>query len=303
MAVFYKLGLRERINTCLFILSFVDLLYLAFACLLYGERAFALSPSHPRYGSTFRFAVENHFYGLYGVAWATAFVSVVIASERCFCIYFPLRAQNFIKTKTMAIFLALSCIFITLGFYVVSEKYNMICVYDVERNVTFWQLITTTSYYVQHRNLVDIFDSTVYGFCLPAIFNVTVAACSVAMILKLKKTLSWRDKASSAMSTKEALLTKMLVCLSIQYNIFSSPNFCIRSAGMFESGLSGSGKYFNTFMLMVSVVEICSFLNSSIPFFVYYFVGSKYRETLQGLFKSRREISRKTTLYSTNSLG
>ncbi|PVD28459.1 hypothetical protein C0Q70_11047 [Pomacea canaliculata] len=192
------------------------------------------------------------------VAWATAFVSVVIASERCFCIYFPLRAQNFIKTKTMAIFLALSCIFITLGFYVVSEKYNMICVYDVERNVTFWQLITTTSYYVQHRNLVDIFDSTVYGFCLPAIFNVTVAACSVAMILKLKKTLSWRDKASSAMSTKEALLTKMLVCLSIQYNIFSSPNFCIRSAGMFESGLSGSGKYFNTFMLMREKTSLCT---------------------------------------------
>ncbi|PVD28461.1 hypothetical protein C0Q70_11049 [Pomacea canaliculata] len=209
MAVFYKLGLRERINTCLFILSFVDLLYLVFICLLYGERAFALSPSRPRYGLFYRFTIENHFQGLYGIGWASAFVTTVIGSERCFCIYFPLRSQTVIKTKTMAIFLTLSCLLITLGYYIVSEKYNMICLHDVERNVTFWQF-TATAYYFQHQSLVDIFDNAVYGLCLPTVFIIIDISCTAAMFAKLKKTMSWRFQASSTISAKEAMLTKML---------------------------------------------------------------------------------------------
>ena len=38
MAVFYRQGLRERINVCLFALSLADLLYLLFHVVMYGEQ-------------------------------------------------------------------------------------------------------------------------------------------------------------------------------------------------------------------------------------------------------------------------
>ena len=38
MAVFYKQGLKERINMCLFALSLADELYLLFSMTLYGEQ-------------------------------------------------------------------------------------------------------------------------------------------------------------------------------------------------------------------------------------------------------------------------
>ena len=38
MAVFYKQGLKERINVCLFALSLADELYLLFSITLYGEQ-------------------------------------------------------------------------------------------------------------------------------------------------------------------------------------------------------------------------------------------------------------------------
>ena len=38
MAVFYKQGLKERINVCLFALSIADELYLLFNMILYGEQ-------------------------------------------------------------------------------------------------------------------------------------------------------------------------------------------------------------------------------------------------------------------------
>ena len=40
MAVFYKQGLKERINVCLFALSLADGLYLANNMLLYGEQLY-----------------------------------------------------------------------------------------------------------------------------------------------------------------------------------------------------------------------------------------------------------------------
>lgn len=48
LAVFYRQGLKDRTTLCLFTLTFLDLLYLAFIFLLYGERSFAFSPNTPR---------------------------------------------------------------------------------------------------------------------------------------------------------------------------------------------------------------------------------------------------------------
>ena len=40
MAVFYKQGLKERINVCLFALSLADELYLAYSMLVFGEQLY-----------------------------------------------------------------------------------------------------------------------------------------------------------------------------------------------------------------------------------------------------------------------
>ena len=40
MAVFYKQGLKERINVCLFALSLADELYLVFSMLVFGEQLY-----------------------------------------------------------------------------------------------------------------------------------------------------------------------------------------------------------------------------------------------------------------------
>ena len=49
MAVFYKQGLRERINLCLFALSLADELYLIYCMFLNGESIHGQFTSSPRY--------------------------------------------------------------------------------------------------------------------------------------------------------------------------------------------------------------------------------------------------------------
>ena len=49
MAVFYKQGLKERINLCLFALSLADELYLIYCMFLNGESIHGQFTSSPRY--------------------------------------------------------------------------------------------------------------------------------------------------------------------------------------------------------------------------------------------------------------
>ncbi|PVD29421.1 hypothetical protein C0Q70_08672 [Pomacea canaliculata] len=224
-------------------------------------------------GPVHAFVVTNHLLGLYGLAWTSAFLSAVIAAERCFCILNPLHSKTFLRTSTLAFFVAISCVVIIAGFFVVSEKWTTVCMYNPENNSSF-TLLTTNGYYRRNRKIVDIFDGLIYGLLLPGVDNLAVAFSTGVMAVHLKRAVSWRDKASSGVSTKELLLTKMLVCLSIQYNLSSVPNFVFRITCMFVEDLSENGGYRNTYFLMRSIIEMVSILNPSLHFFVYISFGS-----------------------------
>ena len=103
MAVFYKQGLKDRVNLCLFALSLADELYLIQAMFLYGEQLHLQFTTKERFGPTMRFMANNNLVGFCGFAWVSQFLSAIIASERCLCVLSPLRFQTLLQTKTMAV--------------------------------------------------------------------------------------------------------------------------------------------------------------------------------------------------------
>lgn len=211
-------------------------------------------------------------------------MTAVIAGERCFCIYSPLRSQTVLKTKTMAAILTTSCLLITLGYYVVIEKYTVICIVDIAHNTSFHQVSAASRFYLQNKKMVDLFDGTIFGFLLPGVFITVVVGCTVAMTVKLQQVIKWREAASTALSKKEVVLTKMLIALSTEFVIVCIPNVIFRILCVAFPDFYGVGRYFNTHFFLVSIMEILSFMGASIHFFVYFFVGSKYRQTLKELF-------------------
>ena len=51
-------------------------------------------------------------------------------------------------------------------------------------------------------------------------------------------------------------------------------------------------RYQNTFLTAIWILEISSYVNSSFNIFVYYSMGSKYRETMKTLFCRGRVAAR-----------
>ena len=94
MAVFFKQGLKDRINLCLFSLAVVDIITLTVVFTLYAERLYSQFTDGERIGVVYRYAVNNNLIGLFGIGYGIMFLSVIISAERCICILFPMRAQS-----------------------------------------------------------------------------------------------------------------------------------------------------------------------------------------------------------------
>ncbi|KAL8611206.1 hypothetical protein ACOMHN_013637 [Nucella lapillus] len=298
MAVFYQHGLKHRINLCLFSLSLVDLILVTFAFLVFVEKLGGkdLTTTYRDVGYLPQMFVKARVYGLYsGSASASQFVSAVIAGERCICIMWPLKASAVLKTKTIGVLLLLGILPIYAGRIVVALRYHVVCIVDVmtEQPLLF---VTSSEFYRVHSHLVNVLESFVYGLGLAVALCIFIIITTFITALNLRKSTEFQKESSTAgLSARNVAVTRMLVYLSLQFIVLSSPNTLIRATLFFLPQLSTTGHWANLYFCLMTVTELCSILNSTFNFLVYYFFGSKYRKSLQEMFccKSRKRASGK----------
>lgn len=303
MVVFYKHGLQQRTNVCLFTLSLIDLLFGIVSFCVYVDQLESNSLTEiPYFGHVAQFLMNNHVLGFYGLGWASLFVSAIISVERCLCIVFPLRFQTLVKTRTTWGVLSVGVFIITAGSFGVTEKYSVICMFDEQAGVTR-KIVFASEYYLQYRQFVDTLDIIVFGLILPIAAVATVTIATSVTAINLKKTVDWRQRSFSAsslpVSAKEIALTKMLIYLSIQFIILNIPSILFKVVCVFVQEISNYGRYYNLYFVLLGIVEITISMNSSLNFFVYFFKGTKYRNTVLRFFRlshKKKAVSEKETV-------
>ena len=65
---------------------------------------------------------------------------------------------------------------------------------------------------------------------------------------------------------------------------------------LFVPELNTGRRYQNTFLTVLWILEITSYFNSSFNIFVYYSMGSRYRETVKALFCRGRVVAKSRTM-------
>ncbi|KAK7503221.1 hypothetical protein BaRGS_00005486 [Batillaria attramentaria] len=286
MIVFYKHGLHERFNLCVFCLAFTDIINLMGGFLTYVQLPNsiimkAIAPDSTTLAPVMQVVQDYNLLGLYGFNWASQLISAIVACERCYCVVRPLKSQTVLSTKTMAGIIFTVCTPAVAGYFVVMTRWKLVCTFDsITGSITF--VPTASKFYLQNRQLVDILNGTVYGFALPGFCMTVVTVMTIITVMKLKQMAKWRETTSSAgaLSAKEVGLTRMLVGTSALFISCATPAFTLFTAILFVPGLRLSGPYHYTFSVLIKVYEITSLINSSFNFFVYYKFGTKFRETV-----------------------
>ncbi|KAL8589876.1 hypothetical protein ACOMHN_023963 [Nucella lapillus] len=281
MAVFFKQGLKERINLCLFALAAVDELYLLVCVLQNAERMYTqFAAPGERNGPVLAFIVNHNLITFFGFAWVSQIISAIIASERCFCVVSPLRSHTVLSTRTMAVILAVVIITILTSLSLVATRYRMMCVYDPVTNARF-NVLDGGEFYYRHQKFIDILEGLVLGFTLPGTSILVVLVTTTVTIVKLRKAMAWRSETSGTLSTREVALTKMLVAVSILFLACVTPSLLFRCIALFIPGMKPGGRYHNLFLSCLWIVEIFTYINSCFNIFVYYSMGSRYRDTVR----------------------
>lgn len=285
MIVFFKQGLHDRINLCLFCLALVDFTTISFCFLLFAEQIFMFT-SHEIYGPLFQSFINNKILLFYSSGNGSNLLSVIIACERCLCVLMPLRAKLLLKTKNMAGIVLTAVPLVCFLRLVVTAKYIARCVFDKRRQLTLMN-ITVTEYAARYKELLDFLDGIFYGFIIGVGCPIVVLITTVITTVKLWQTVSWRKQTASANAKKEVAVTKMLILLSIEFLIFSLPRVLLRVYPLFKAEFSAKGKYQYFFFACVSINEVCISMGSASSFIVYYISSSKYRKIWHSLFSRK----------------
>ncbi|XP_076452288.1 uncharacterized protein LOC143287931 [Babylonia areolata] len=295
MVVFWRQGLQERINLCFFYLSLVDLSHMLHAFFCNVDRVYLPFMTGVELGPVFRFIVDHRLLGFRSLSWLSGFVSMVIACERCFCVVSPLRSQTVLSTRTTGLILALGTAFCVTGSLVNGMRWSLPCVLDPVTNTTSRRLITSQFYARNrnHLNVLSLFVATIQ----PTTYLTVIVVTTIVMSVKLRKMTAWREQSTSstsAVSSREVALTRMLIAVSLLYIVCSVPNIMLGIGVMFVPGMSFSGRYYNLTICLIDFMEIASYVNATFNFFIYCSLGSKYRNTLHGLCQCKALPSTKT---------
>ncbi|KAL8573105.1 hypothetical protein ACOMHN_027365 [Nucella lapillus] len=288
MVVFYKQGLKERINVCLFTLSLLDLLYVVTA---YGYSSDVLymyvTGNGEGIGPATAFFARNYLIGFFGFLAASQVVSSVIAMERCLCIIRPLLVKTFLSTKKTVVLLCSSTMII-LGIFMFSSgmRYDVLCVFDPKNNRTLYQL-HYSEIYIQNKEITHFFSGIVFGFSLPTICTLTVTVCTVVTVVKMKKLSRWRETVSSvsdSITSRDLAITRMIVGTSILFIVCIIPAIALRFSVILVPEVKVGGRFENFYFVILRFYILGSVINCTCNFFVYYFCGTKFRETVRELF-------------------
>ena len=298
MLVFYKQGLKERVNLCLFALTLADLLYLIQTIVISGEKMHLQFLTNERFGPVMRFLVNNSLVGFIGFSFVSQILSAIIASERCLCVICPLRSQTLLKTRTMAGIIAMVYVVVVGLYFLVTSRYRIACIFDVSSGSVMYTAVAG-EFYQKHEKLINYLDGFMYGAGIPTVTVTVVTITTIITAVKIREAAAWRAGTSSAsghssyssssISPQELALTKMLIGIAVLFIVCVFPNALFRFVWLFMPEMNTGRRYHNFFMSGLWVLEAITYVNSSLNFFVYYTIGSRYRQTFWALVGRKKQ--------------
>ena len=123
-----------------------------------------------------------------------------------------------------------------------------------------------------------------------------VFVSTLLLVVKLKQNVEWRSNAAkqsntSSGSAREMKAAKCVVAICTIFIICFTPTIVLVVTGLIYPKFTHQDPYLGTLMRSLYALSILmQVLSSSINIFVYYAMGSKYRDVFNALFCRRKDI-------------
>ncbi|KAL8588561.1 hypothetical protein ACOMHN_059515 [Nucella lapillus] len=143
-----------------------------------------------------------------------------------------------------------------------------------------------TALYKDISQVMDVLDSFILSSMIPAVSVIVTAIATLITVISLKRAAAWRgtEAGGRGISQKERALTSMLIAVSSVFIACVSPRVIRSLCRYFIPELQAWGKLCSVMLLTESIINVPLTLNSTVNFFVYFSLGSRFRQTLRQMF-------------------
>ena len=192
------------------------------------------------------------------------------------------------STRTMAILLLTITLLLQLGFSLFPFKWTRKRIVNSQTGHSIWAFVPAGG---PNQELISLIFYVVNDIILLFATNIlvlfVVVICTVVTVVKLRQAMAWRLSANSSSSNtqnQQTALTKMLVVVCCIYVVCSTPGCTMALVRRVYPKFAPGGRYANLFNISHEFgYRVFSAINSSINFFVFCWMSSRFRQELRRL--------------------
>lgn len=234
-------------------------------------------------------------------------ITVFLSLERCICIMFPVGVKHIFTPRRVIIINFIIAIFGIACHTPVWVSQGMHWVFDPSSNATRFEM--WSSHIMPD---VELFSITFNSFILPVFAQIHIAVFTGYMLRGLNQSMKFRHKCATAresvksfsgkeeclsvttkvgfverrktMTSKDVMLTKVVVLLAVKYFIGNIPVLMISFLGILIPDIRFGKQHYNLYMMLYNLAFEFRVFNCMVDMLIYYKVSSKYRKEFLALF-------------------
>ena len=289
-----KIGFSDSINISYFALGVSDILCVT--CLTWNAICFipAFADSELPFLSR-EFVIPTGGFTSDMFQKTTAWITAYISLERCLCVVFPLKVKAIVRRKrTILILVLLFVLTVVPMTSVVSYTYVLDVRFHAGQNRTLLGVRirnSSLSGYLTHVNyLYKLIFLNSIPFAVILLSSIVLAVHlnrsalwrlgkSQAGVAPTGKSLSNDDKANRKYS-KDMRIVKTVLAIALAFIFLGTMSNLRILIAMNLPEFRPIGTYAKLFRFSARLVFLLSIVNSSVNFFIYFMLGTKFRDTL-----------------------
>ncbi|KAL8580190.1 hypothetical protein ACOMHN_049250 [Nucella lapillus] len=280
--VFFKQGLGDRIRLLLFWLAVADLTNLTLQ-LLFMPGCYLLD--HVQINNWSTIVTGKLGFLNWWVSHASGILIVVVSVDRCLSVALPLKAKILLNYRTMVAAIVMSFLlsltYFLPSFFAYTVKWRM----DPSTNRSMAYIVDTDWFPVNRNAAVSIWSQASLIF-RPVLLILMVIFCTITVVC-LKRASRHRQELAGARTaegeSKDSRITQMLLFLCFIYIVLLLPEICNIFAAHLFPEFFAFRKYHNTHIVVYQFLWIASCLNSTVNFYIYVLLSSRFQKTLKEL--------------------
>ncbi|GFO23141.1 chemosensory receptor a [Plakobranchus ocellatus] len=216
----------------------------------------------------------------------TAFITAFIALERCLCVQFPLHVKSIVTKRKTIVSMVVIYVFGFGPSNLIHAVYPFRWIFSPAQNRTILAMVPlqTSFRFIVARALLAY-----YGTILHFTALIIVWICTVFLAVGLKRKADTRKENFKLLNSKEdkrdLRVIKTVFLIAITYLACSTPAAATLLVPHFEPEFSGSRGLARISRVCHMFSGLTSVINSSVNFFIFLYMGSRFRQTFMSLFR------------------